>query len=249
MKRGIRIGLLATLAFAAILIARLPASWFAGLLPAGSSCYQVTGTVWNGACSGLTTPAGVLGDLGWQIRASRLWSGTVGAHVTLQGPATALEAEVAVGPNGTIDAREVNALISLERAALPQIPNDLQGRVHAELARIVIAKGAITALEGRIEVRGLQKAHGRARELGDYRMSFPAARAQSRGGEPVGDLYSIGGPWSLEGTLRLTPEPGFEIEGGLGAAPGASAQVLRELSYLGPSDSNGRRPFSLAGTF
>jgi general secretion pathway protein N len=249
MKRGIWIGLLATLAFFAILIARLPASWFAGFLPEGLSCSQITGTVWNGACAGLATPAGALGDLGWQIQASRLWSGTVGSHVAMQGPATSLEAEVTVSPDGTVDARNVNAHLSLERAALPQLPKELRGQAHAELARVVVTKGAITSLEGRIEVRNLSRARGRIRGLGDFRLSFPSTRAQGSGSEPVGDLDSIGGPWSLEGTLRLTPEPGFVVDGHVAAAPGSSAETLQELEFLGPADANGRRPFSLAGTF
>ena len=60
MKRTVTVIVLGVVAFAAILLARLPASW---LLPRGNanfSCASVEGSLWSGYCSGLTVNASLV---------------------------------------------------------------------------------------------------------------------------------------------------------------------------------------------
>ena len=85
-----------------------------------------------------------------------------------------------------------------------------------------------------------------AQRRGSYSLTFPP----STGGDPVGQLRDLGGgPLAVEGTLRLTPEPGFDLEGLVKARPTASADLAKDIQFLGSPDAQGRRPFSLAGTF
>ncbi|MGH8286318.1 MAG: type II secretion system protein N, partial [Steroidobacteraceae bacterium] len=57
------------------------------------------------------------------------------------------------------------------------------------------------------------------------------------------------GPLNVTGSLRLTREPGFVLDGLVAARPDASPELARQLQYLGAPDAGGRRPFSIAGTF
>ncbi len=248
MKRGIWIGVLAALAFVCILVARLPASWLTGFLPKDITCADIAGTLWNGSCSGLLVEGKPAGDLAWQLHASALLLGKLSSHVDLQHPNGMARGEVDVRPSGDLETRTLVADFTIDPSAMSQVPPDLRGRVHAQLAKLRIEKGVVTAIEGRIDLRDLEKRGSEHSALWDYTLTFPAKRAQSRAGEPVGDLDSVRGPWQVAAVLRLTREPGFEIEGTIAVGPGAPPEIVRSLGYLGPPYAQGRRPFSVAGT-
>jgi hypothetical protein len=61
--------------------------------------------------------------------------------------------------------------------------------------------------------------------------------------------HDLGGPLALAGTLRMTPEPGFVVDGTVAARPTASPNLVRQLQMLGAPDAQGRRSFSIANTF
>ena len=75
-------------------------------------------------------------------------------------------------------------------------------------------------------------------------MTFPGGP-----GEPTGKLRDLDGPLAVEGTLRLTRQPGFELEGLVAPRAGAEPALINNIRYLGSPDATGRRPFSVAGTF
>jgi hypothetical protein len=135
----------------------------------------------------------------------------------------------------------------LDPSLMPQLPRDLTGVVRANLQSIHIEKGTILSVQGLVEAHDLVQGSGGQRlALGDYSLTFPAADPSK---EPVGQLQSLSGPLQVEGTLRLTREPGFVLEGRVATGPDASPQLAKELSYLGAPDAQGRRPFSVAATF
>src|ERR1700732_3049449 len=72
LKRGFWITLLAILAFAVIVIARLPASWVIPSSAANVSCAAVDGSIWNGSCTGLRVGGSPMGDVEWEVHALRL---------------------------------------------------------------------------------------------------------------------------------------------------------------------------------
>lgn len=247
MKRAIWIGVLAVLAFLAILAVRLPASWLAGFLPGGIACGQISGTAWNGSCAGFVAQGNALGDLNWKLHAASLLSGKLGANVSMRGPAGSADADVFV--RGTsVEAHGVRAEITLDPALLAQSPPDLRGHIRADLQNLRLENGIVTQLEGRIDATGLTRPNSRSGAIGDYVVTFPA-RAANRGDEPVGDVRSVKGPFDVEATLKLTREPGFELQGMVGASADAPPELLQELQILGRPDARGRRPFSAAGTF
>jgi hypothetical protein len=241
------IGALALLAFALILLARFPAAWAVGALPHDLSCDAVDGTVWSGSCGGLMfRHHQLIGDLTWQLHPARLLAGRVAAHMELTQAADFVNADVEVAPGGRLFARDVHASVHLNPALVPQLPSGLRGTARADLARIEVENGRLTDLRGRIEAHDLAQTAGATTELGSYALSFSGANS---GGALVGELRDLGGPLALEGTLRVTPEPGFVLDGKVATRPTASADLVRQLQVLGAPDAQGRRSFSIADTF
>jgi general secretion pathway protein N len=246
MKRTIWIAVLAVLAFAVIVVTRLPAQWAAGVLPQGVSCVQLSGSVWNGACGNLTVRGLQLGDVVWQVHPAPLLTGKLAMRIDMSRGADFARGEIEADRGGTISARDLQASLPLERALIPQLPANLSGNVRTDLSVLRVEKGVVTTVQGHIEARDLEQ-HGRTSlRLGDYVVSFPVMKD---GTEPVGELRSVSGPLDVQGTLRLTREPGFVVEGLVSPHPDAPPDLVEQLRFLGAADAQGRRPFSVAGTF
>jgi hypothetical protein len=243
VRRSLWITLLAVAAFAVIVLTRLPASW---VFPdnVGLSCASVDGTVWSGSCSGLTAQHFALGDLSWDLAPLRLLSGTLAAHVVLaHGPLNA-SGDVALSMGGNVTLRDMTADVPLDPALVPRTPRQLRGNLHTDLAVARIEHGAVVELKGRLEAHDLTQRTGHVTALGSYAVTFSGGG----GAEPVGTVQDLGGPLAVQGTLRLTREPGYVLEGQVAARPGAAPELLSTLAFLGTADALGRRPFSFAGT-
>jgi general secretion pathway protein N len=246
MKRTLGISLLAILAFAIILFMRFPAQWAAHWLPAGVSCTRISGTVWTGACTGLVVLGVQVDNASWQLHPTALFSGKLAGHVEIRRGASFVRGDIEAGSGGTITARDLTADVPLDRAVIPQVPADLVGQARANLAFIQIEKGVVTAVRGDLEAHDLVSTGRDTVPLGAFRVSFPASDPSQ---EPVGQLRSLAGPLDVEGTLRLTRDPGFVVEGRVAAHPDAPPQLVQQLAYLGSPDAKGRRPFSFENTF
>jgi hypothetical protein len=250
MKRTIWLIFFGALVFAGIVVARLPASWVLPGPKSGVTCADIDGTVWTGTCTGLNVQQQPVGDLSWDVHASRLLAGKLNADIVITRPTGTAQGNVEVGLDKNITARDVTADLPLDREAVAALPPNLQtlrGKIHAELAHVRVEGQALKAIQGVVEARDLTDGEGRdAQRWGSYSLTFPP----STGGDPVGQLRDLGsGPLAVEGTLRLTPEPGFDLEGLVTARPSASSELAQDIQFLGSPDAQGRRPFSLAATF
>jgi hypothetical protein len=250
MKRTIWLIFFGALVFAGIVVARLPASWVMPGPKSGVTCSDVDGTVWTGTCTGLNVQQQPVGDVSWDVHASRLLAGKLNADIVITRPTGTAQGNVEVGLDKNITARDVKADLPLDREAVAALPPNLQslrGKIHAELAHVRVEGQALKAIQGVVEARDLTDGEGRdAQRWGSYSLTFPP----STGGDPVGQLRDLGsGPLAVEGTLRLTPEPGFDLEGLVTARPSASSELAQDIQFLGSPDAQGRRPFSLAATF
>jgi hypothetical protein len=245
VKRGIWIGVAGLLAFAAILVARLPASW---IVPTGAnapfSCASIEGTLWSGACSGLTVQRMPLGDLSWELQPAKLLRARLGARVTLNRGAAHANGDVELGLSGALTAHAVQADLPLDPQLFPGLPPQLHGEAHLELAKAEIVRGVIMQLAGKIELHNLEDRAGAVTSLGSYVVSFPEG-----GGEPVGQVHDLGGPLSVEGTLRLTRQGGFDVQTLVASRPQADPGLANSIRFLGSPDRSGRRVFAMSGTF
>ena len=245
MKRALWITVAGLIVFAAILVVRLPASW---VIPSGPkapfSCASIDGSLWSGACNGLIVQRLPLGDLAWDLLPGRLFSAKLAAHLTLSRADAHLSTDAELGFGERISARNLVADLPLERQLLPGLPPTLHGRAHLDLALAQLTRGALTQLKGTIEAHDLVDRAGNVTPLGSYAVSFPGSE-----GEQVGQLRDLDGPLSVSGTLKLTPQGGYEVEGVVAPRSGASPELVNNMRYLGTPDASGRRTFSLSGTF
>jgi general secretion pathway protein N len=239
----VRIAIAGAIAFLIILLTQFPAQWAAGALPTRVRCTQIDGTLWNGACVGLTAQGVALGDLTWSLHPLRLFLGKLSLDVTLSRAAGNARGLIEIGPTGAITARNVHASWPLDHSVVGALPPNLHASAQADLASLHWDGHRISAIQGDVDLRGLEQARGSP--LGDYRLSFPGGA----GDEPVGNLRDLGGPLAVDGTLRLTREPGFVLDARIAARPNASPEIVKQLQYLGSPDAQGRRPLSVAGTF
>ncbi len=250
MMRTVVLIVLAVLVFVGIVVARLPASWAMPDPKTGVACSDVDGTVWNGSCTGLTFQQQPFGDVTWEIHASRLLAGKVNADIVLARPTGSVHGNVEVGFDRKVTAKNIQADLPLDQDLASVLPPNLQGlrgNLHAALPLLRIDGHTVRTIQGTIEARDLIDGTGSgAKRWGSYSLTFPPSAT----GDPLGQFRDLGGgPLAVEGTLRLTREPGFDIEGLVAARPSASADLAQDLQFLGSPDAQGRRPFSLAGTF
>jgi hypothetical protein len=193
----------------------------------------------------MTVKGQAIGDLSWEVFASRLLTGKFAAFVVFTRATGSARGTVEVGFGGHLSGRDIHLDLPLDPTLLPQLPRDLTGRVHADLASIQVSRHAITSVQGQIEAHDLQMGAGGAiQPFGSYSLTFNPPSTP-----PVGQLRDLGGPLEVEGTVRLTPEPGFNLQGLVKARPGASEALVRELQFLGSPDAQGRRPFALESSF
>jgi general secretion pathway protein N len=243
VKRSLWIAV-AVIVFAAIVIARMPAAW---IIPAGrtqGSCTSIDGSLWSGTCNGLRVRGTPVGDVSWELHPLRLAAGRLAAHVTVAQGAANATADVELGFGERITARHVLADFPLDPKLVPALPPALQGHARVDLALLEVQRGVITQLQGRIEAHDLQESSGSNTLLGSYVVTFPGGS-----GDPVGQIRDLEGPLALTGTLHLTRQPGFELEGLIAARQGAPPELVNNLRFLGSPDASGRRTFSLSGTF
>lgn len=247
MKRTLWISLLAILAFALILFLRFPASWAARWLPPGVTCSQPSGTIWTGACSGLVAQGVQVDNASWDLQRMALLTGRIAGHVEATRGTNFVRGDVEA-KSGRLTARHLTADLPLDRSMIPQLPAGLSGSANAQLALLQIENGVLTAVQGDIEGRDLVSVdRGERLSLGSYRVSFPATDASK---DPIGELRSVAGPLSVEGTLTLTRTPaGFVAKGFVTPHSDAPPQLVQSIAYLGSPDAQGRREFAFENTF
>jgi hypothetical protein len=250
VKRTIWLIVFGVLVFAGFVVARLPASWVLPGPQSGMTCTDADGTIWNGTCTGLVVQQQPVGDLSWEVHAMRLLAGKINVDIVVTRPTGSARGNVETGFDKKITARDIEADLPLDQeltSGLPPNFQGLRGKLHAQIAYLRVEGQAIKAIEGVVEAHDLTDGQGAgAKPWGSYSVTFPPPTA----GAPLGQLKDLGGgPLAVEGTLKLTPEPGIDLEGLVAARPSAPADLVADLRYLGSPDAQGRRPFSVATTF
>jgi general secretion pathway protein N len=243
MKRTVTVIVLGVVAFAAIVLARLPASWVLPTAGANFRCTSVEGTLWSGYCSDLEVSGAAMGDLTWRLRPARLLLGKVAAHVDLEHPpTTSVQGDVEVGLGGAVVARNLTASLPLDPKLLPGVPPTLTGSLHLDLALArVTRKGIVSSLDGRIEAHDIVDSSGYVTPLGNFAVTFS--------GGTTGHVQDLGGPLAVDGQLVLTPQPGYDLSGYVTPRANAVPALVNALEFLGTPDAQGRRQFALSGTY
>jgi len=234
---------LAVAAFVLVLIMRLPARWIGPLLPHGIHCRQLDGTAWHGSCAGLSTGGGDLGDLAWNLHALQLLRGRLEAQLDLAGPGSQVSGTVALGVGGALHGRDVSVDLPLTSALVSAMPGGAHARLLGRLSRIEWTGRFMSQLQGEIDIQDLVGPSGQV--FGSYQAIFGPESGSGAADSPTGVIRDTAGVLALDGTLQLTHDPGWVLNGHVAARPGASADIADIIQHMQSPDATGRHPFTL----
>lgn len=242
---------LAVIAFALMLLVRLPLSWVRPLLPAGVTCDVPSGSIWNGRCGTLTvTTSGApltLGAVNWRLRPGALLRLKLAGTLQAEGPVLTGRSGFSMGPGGNALLEDAELDAPLDRRLLAMVPPNWTGRVRARLPRVELRNHQLAAVTGTIEAHDVVAQGPRPDSFGSYALTFPASPAAP--GSFRGQLRDLDGPVEVAGTLDVRANLDWELNANVRARPSATPQLARLLEFLGPPDAQGRRTFSAAGDF
>jgi hypothetical protein len=238
---------IAAAVFLIALAARWPASWSRPFLPRSVVCAELSGTIWSGACAGLVVANGPIGDVQWNLEPAKLLRARLGGTVAVNQPLVRGSAAFESGFDGALRLTNVEASVSLEPALSRELPQDVSARVLVDLPLLELAHGRIRLIRGRLEARDLVQHVLPPLAFGAYEVRFDSPPQPN--GDIVGVVRDLGGPVAFDGTLRLTQEPGYLIEGRVAARADAAPGLARQFEFLGRAAADGRRPLSIAGAY
>jgi Type II secretion system (T2SS), protein N len=244
MRSGARYLIAELAAFFVVIVMFLPAQWAERALPPGLSCQQLEGTLWSGTCVGLSARGEAFGDVGWKLHPLRLLLGTIAADLDWTRAGDRARGFVIMRTRGRLSGRDIHAQAHLPSDLLRALPAGWTGNLQGNLGLLEWDGRRVSAIEGEIDLRDLT---GEGSQIGSYRVRFPPGNATTNG--PVGQITDLGGVLELSGTLHLTPEPGWLIEGPARPRPGAPSALTNALRLYGPPDARGAYAVSAQGTF
>lgn len=234
--------------FLVVLILYLPASWVASALPPQVRCNELGGSVWHGECLGLQYQGAALGDATWNLAPSGAIQGRLSGDVEVRGSAVNARADLDTRFSGVGEFRNVALNALLDPALLPQVPAQQRGTLTANLARLELGEGfAPHAIQGTVELRDFRQVGARPLDLGSYQVTFDGHAAQD--GALTGKLRDLGGPYIVDGTVKLAPPNGYLVQGYITGRTAEAERIVREITLGAMPDASGRSTFSFEGSW
>lgn len=248
MKRGWLLALLGLLIFLILLVATLPARVLLGRIPLVRAT-GVGGSLWSGHAADLNIQGVSLGRAEWRLFALPLLRGQLEIEAKIAPPNGSGTAHCFVSFKQDVSCSRVQAALPLQDLRISSLPQGWTGSLHADLQRLELKRGWPVAVIGKLDVRDIARTtRDGDSPFGSYRVEFPADAVRAADGAIVGALQDTGGPLNVLGTLRLSPDRTYLIEGRVASRAEASRDLARSLKFLGDPDAEGRREFSLSGS-
>jgi general secretion pathway protein N len=247
VRRTLTLIALGVLAFALSLVAFLPASLLGHFLPSGIAAEQLTGTLWNGGSEAVRVGNRNVGALRWKVHPLQLFRGRVALDAVLTQTEGRASAYVSLGLGGRIDVENLTAHWTIGALPFGVLPAGWSGDVEAALPMLRLDHGALQVIRGTIDARNLREPPPNGVAVGSYRVTFDETTPQA--GKMVGQLRDTEGPMQVAGTITIGADRSYVIDGLVATRPSAPPSMVNQLRYLGTPDVQGRRPFSLAGTY
>ncbi|HEX6396992.1 MAG TPA: type II secretion system protein N, partial [Steroidobacteraceae bacterium] len=165
-----------------------------------------------------------------------------------RGTAVTARADVDTNFSGVGEFRNVALRALLDPALLPQVPAQQRGTLIANLARLELGEGpAPRAIEGTVELRDFKQVGTQPMDLGSYQVTFDGSAPHD--GALAGKLRDLGGPYIVDGTVKLTPPNGYLVQGYITGRTADAERIVREITLGAMPDASGRSTFSFEGSW
>lgn len=245
MKRGALIAAGAA-AFLVFLVAMVPARQLARRLPAGVELGGVGGTIWSGRARSLALNGRSIGTLQWSCRPWRLlvleWSCTVG----LKPPGGEVSGDLSGDFGQEVVGHTLRGRVPIAAFEGIATPRGWTGELELDMAEIRLVGRRPAAASGTLFLRALRAPGAGGQVLGDFELVVGEGTVGSD--SLNGRLRDLGGPLRVRGSIEMEPDGRYLLTGEAAPGPGAGPAIFDTLSFLGPPDSQGRRPFTIEGS-
>ncbi|HLQ12162.1 MAG TPA: type II secretion system protein N [Steroidobacteraceae bacterium] len=236
---------LAASLFLLTVLIRAPASWALKLAPPGVDCSLPSGSLWHGSCARLRAAGVELQEVGWTAHAWPLLRGHFDVEVSSADARAPGRVRLSIGLGGHLELRDLQAQLPVGTEFLPLFPTTWKGKLRLDLRQVEFEQHRLQALIGTVTALDLEQ-RSPPIAFGSYELNFGPVKPGDDA--IVGNLRDVGGPLAVTGTLRLRNGSEYELNGRVAARPTASAELTKTVEFLGASDAQGRREFSLTGT-
>jgi general secretion pathway protein N len=245
VKRGLTVAA-GFLAFLVFLVALVPANQLAQRLPPAIALSGTSGTIWSGAARSIAFDGHALGALDWSCRPWRLLLLEWSCRVTLSPPSGAVSGDLSGNFGGRVVGREIRGSLPISAFEGIATPPGWTGNLEIDVAELRLQGRRPTAANGTLHLRSLRAPGAQGQQLGDFELVVGEG---SVGSDALsGRLRDLGGPLHVRGAIELNPDGSYLLSGDAAPGPGAGPAIFDTLSFLGPPDSRGRRPFAIEGT-
>jgi hypothetical protein len=231
MKKYILLGLLA---FGLSLIAYLPASLGARLLPDHISGTDYQGSIWQGSASNFRINNLELGYLQWQLHASCLLAFKLCANVDQQHPRLNSSFDIQARSNIQIENLRANG----DTAMIASIAQDLgikpTGYFEADITKASFKDGVIESIEGNVDFNSLALNGVLRISMGDVQSTFVPQEDHTQI-----SITNNDGHLDLSGVIQLYMDTSYDVDLRLTENRLTNQTITNGLKYLSERQNDG----------
>jgi general secretion pathway protein N len=246
VKRGAYIAA-GVAAFVVFLVAMVPATQLARRLPAGVALGGVGGTIWSGQARTLSVHGRALGALRWSCRPWKLLLLRWSCRASLTPPGGEVSGDLGGDFGAEIVGEEISGRVPISLFEGIATPRGWTGELELDVSELRLVERRPTAASGTLYLRSLRAPGPQGQVLGDFELVV--GEGAVGGAALKGRLRDLGGPLHVRGAIELAADGSYLLTGDAAPGPGAGPAIFDALGFLGPPDRQGRRPFTIEGSF
>ena len=233
-------------AFLVFLVAMVPATQIARRLPPDVALAGVGGTIWSGSARSLAVHGRPLGATEWSCRPWRLLVLEWSCRVRLRPAGGEVSGDVSGDFGDEIKASAITGRLPISTFVGLVTPRGWGGELELDVGEVRIVNRRPASASGTLYLRSLRAPGANGQMLGDFELVVGEG---SVGTEALnGRLRDLGGPLHVRGAVELGRDGRYLLSGDAAPGPGAGPAIFNTLGFLGPPDSQGRRPFTIEGS-
>ncbi len=234
-------------AFLVFLVAMVPATQIARRLPAGMALSGVGGTIWSGSARALTVNGREFGATDWSCSPWRLFLLEWSCRVSLRPPGGEVSGDISGDFGKVIEAGAITGRLPITVFEGLVTPRGWTGDIELDVADVRIVERRPVFATGKLYLRSLKAPGPHGQLLGDFELVVGEGTVGTKALN--GRLRDLGGPLHVRGAVELDHDGRYLLSGDAAPGPGAGPAIFDTLGFLGPPDSQGRRPFTIEGSF